>query len=72
MPAFEANPQLLSVIGTLAKRYRKWPHEVLELDPYEIGLAMLVYTETEQQSAKQLDAMARSGTPIFPVVVLKD
>ena len=45
---------------------------MLELDPYEIGLAMLVYTETEQQSAKQLDAMARSGTPIFPVVVLKD
>ena len=60
------------VIGTLAKRYGKWPHEVLDLDPYEIGLAMLVYKETEYQNTRQIDSMARNGAPIFPVVVLKD
>jgi len=51
--------------------YGKWPHEILELDPYELGLAMLVYTERDKASTRIIEQMATAGTPVFPTVLLK-
>jgi hypothetical protein len=47
------------------------PHEILELDPYELGLAMLVYAERDKASTVLIDQMAAKGLPVFPTVLLK-
>lgn len=51
--------------------FGKWPHEVLELDPYELGLCMLVYTERDKASTRIMESMSAKGLPVFPTVVLK-
>lgn len=62
---------MLLAIGELARSYGKWPHEVLDLDPYELGLAMMVYRERDNASTKLMESMSRQGLPVFPVAVLK-
>lgn len=51
--------------------FGRLPHEILELDPYELGLAMMVYQARDQASTKLMDQMGRKGLPVFPVAVLK-
>ena len=55
----------------LATKLGKWPHEVLELDPWQIGLAMMCYQQADATSAQLLERMANAGTPVFPAVVIK-
>ncbi len=70
-PAFEANPEMLLAIGELARMYGRLPHEILELDPYELGLAMLVYRERDMQSTRMMETIGKAGMPIFPCVIMK-
>ena len=51
--------------------FGKYPHEILELDPYELGLAMLVYTERDKASTRIMESLSAKGLPVFPTVVLK-
>jgi hypothetical protein len=41
------------------------------MDPYELGLAMLVYRERDHTSTRMMDSFSKKGLPIFPVVVMK-
>lgn len=59
------------MIGELGRTYGRLPHEILELDPYELGLAMLVYAERDKASTILIDQMAAKGLPVFPTVLLK-
>ena len=68
---FEKNPPLLLAVGELARTFGRLPHEILELDPYELGLAMMVYQEREKASTKLMESLSRQGLPVFPVAVLK-
>lgn len=68
---FEKNPEMLLAIGELARMFGRLPHEILELDPYELGLAMMVYQERDKASTKLMESMSRQGLPVFPVAVLK-
>lgn len=68
---FAKNPDLLLALGELARMFGRLPHEILELDPYELGLAMMVYQARDQASTKLMDQMGRKGLPVFPVAVLK-
>lgn len=71
MRGFAKQPEYLLMIGELGKMFGKFPHEILELDPYELGLCMLVYTERDRASTRLIEQMATAGTPVFPTVVLK-
>ena len=51
--------------------FSKYPHEILELDPYELGLCMLVYTERDKASTRIMESMSAKGLPVLPTVVLK-
>ena len=54
-------------MGALARRYARLPHEILELDPYQLGIAIETYLAEmnhQRQAAKQKGAM------IFPVVIV--
>ena len=55
----------------LARTFGKWPHEVLELDPYELGLAVQAWAERERVQGRALEAMAQKGLPVFPAVIGK-
>lgn len=71
MPGFAKHPEYLLMIGELSKMFGKYPHEILELDPYELGLAMLVYTERDKASTRIMENLSSKGLPVFPTVVLK-
>jgi len=62
---------MLLAIGELARMYGRLPHEILELDPYELGLAMLVYRERDMQSTRMMETIGKAGMPIFPCVIMK-
>ena len=59
------------VVGELARTFGKWPHEVLELDPSELGLAVQVWSERERTQNRALEAIAQKGLPVFPAVIVK-
>ena len=68
---FAKEPEVLLGLWHLGKALGKYPHEILELDPWELGLCMLCYQQADATSAHLLDRMAKSGTPVFPTVVIK-
>jgi hypothetical protein len=48
----------------MAKRYGRLPHEILELDPYQLSVAFLALSEGVKFAASEA---GRSKNPIFPV-----
>ena len=54
-----------------ARTFGKWPHEVLELDPYELGLAVQAWQERERTQGRIVESMAQKGLPVFPAVIIK-
>ena len=62
---------MLLILDTLARRYGRFPHEVLDLDLYEMGLALMCYQEADAASAQLMQRLNRDGMPVFPAVVLK-
>ncbi len=59
------------MVGELARMFGKWPHEVLELDPYELGLCVQVWAERDRLQNQALDTIAKQNLPVFPAVIVK-
>lgn len=53
----------------MAHRYGKWPHEYLELDMFQQGMAMQCTRARDAQNAEDLNR-AKSRGPFTPVVVV--
>ena len=70
-PFAEGDPNVLLGIHLAAKTYGRMPHEILELDPWQIGFAMLCYQQAEATTGELVERLNRDGMPVFPVVVLK-
>ena len=68
---FENQPDLLLGCWMLATKTGHWPHEVLDLDVWEISFAMMCYQQADATSAQLLERLARSGSPVFPTVCIK-
>ena len=68
--AFAKNPEILLILGELGKMFGRLPHELLELSPYELGLALEVYRQRDATAAQMMERMGDS-VPVVPVVVLK-
>ena len=51
--------------------FGKWPHEVLELDPYQLGLCVQAWRTREQLQERTVESMAAKGLPVFPAVIMK-
>jgi len=51
--------------------FGKWPHEVLELDPYELGLCVQVWAERDRLQNQALETIAKQNLPVFPAVIVK-
>ena len=72
LPGFAKNVELTLILGELGKMFGKLPHELLELDPFEMGLALEVYRQRDATAAQLMDRIASAtGMPVVPVVVLK-
>ena len=65
--------ETLLILGEIGKMFGRLPHELLELSPYELGLALEVYRQRDATAAQMMQRMANngSGMPVVPVVVLK-
>lgn len=61
----------LLILGELGKMFGRLPHELLELSPYELGLALEVYRQRDATAAQMMERMTNNGGMVVPVVVLK-
>ena len=68
---FASQPEILLSLWMLSSKLGKFPHEILELNPWQLGLCMLCYQQADATSAQLLERMANSGTMVFPVVNLR-
>ena len=65
---FEANPDLLLLIDQIARRYNMRPHEVLELDSWQISLAVACVRQNQATSAQLVSRINSQGGMVFPTV----
>ena len=62
---------LLLQVDRLAKRYGRLPHEILELSPWEISLAIECANQADATSAQMIERIRNQpGGMIFPVVTV--
>lgn len=60
----------MSQIDAIARRYGKWPHEVLLLDPFELALAGLCLQGAAKRAAERARAARRHPLLGGPIPVL--
>ncbi len=61
------------LIDQIGRRYGRLPSEVLDLDPWELGLAIQCVQQADATSAQMVDRIRSSkGGMVFPVVVVRD
>ena len=68
---FSEKPEILLIIHSLAKTYNRLPSEILDLDLYDLSLAVLCYQEADAASAALVKRLNSDGMPVFPAVILK-
>ena len=61
------------LIDQIGRRYGRLPSEVLDLDPWELGLAIHCVQQADSTSAQMVYRIRSSkGGMVFPVVVVRD
>ena len=68
-PAFDRDT--LIVLAEVGRMFGKWPHEVMELNPYQLGLCVQAWRTREQLQERTVESMAAKGLPVFPAVIMK-
>lgn len=61
---------MLVLLDAVARRYSVPPHEVMEWNPYQLGLAVLcikAHDEVAQMITQRLNA---EGMPVFPCAIV--
>ena len=69
---FENEPETLLILDQVAKRYGLLPSDVLELDVWELSLALACIMQSDATSAQLMQRLNKDSMPVFPVVVLRD
>lgn len=52
------------IVDRIARRYGRLPHEVLDLTPYQLGIALVCVQAATEATATR----ARAGGMVFPVL----
>ena len=60
---------MLWTLDQVAKRYSKWPHEILDLEPWQEALAVLCLANAQLRTAENVQR-ASAGGMVFPVINL--
>jgi hypothetical protein len=60
------------VIDQVAKRYGRLPHEILDLDVWELSIAVACLMQSDATAGQLMRRLNADNMPIFPVVVLRD
>lgn len=58
------------MVDKLARRYGVLPSDILELDVWELGLAMSCMMQADATSGALIKRLNADGMPVFPVTVL--
>lgn len=56
-------------IDAIARRYGILPHQVLDLDPWEMGLARVCVQQAANTAAQTVERMSRQGGGLIPTPV---
>ena len=59
-------------VDALARRYGHWPHEVLDLDAYQMGLACLCLEQHDATRAQAVKRIIDGKGMVFPTVGVGD
>ena len=65
-------PRVVLLVDALARRYGPWPHEVLDLDAYQIGLACLCLEQHDATRAQACKRIVDHKGMVFPALILGD
>ena len=60
------------MLDQIGKRYGKTPAEVLEMDVWEMSLALACMMEVDALADQLIKKLNKDHMPVFPVVVLRD
>ena len=69
-PRFANNQEMLIVLDKIARRYGVPPHQVLQWDPYELGLAVCCVKASEEVSKTITQRLNNESMPVFPVAII--
>lgn len=59
------------LVDAIARRYGKWPHEVLRLSPGELSIALSTLDAGDSAVAEMVGRISRTkGGMVFPVVTI--
>ena len=71
MPDFVEEPEVCLAIDAVARRYGILPHQVLELDPWDLGLARECILAAERSVSESVAKMqAQGGFLPMPIPVI--
>jgi hypothetical protein len=62
---------MLVLLDAVARRYSLPPHEVLEWDPYQLGLAVMCLKAHDDMANMITKRLNNEGMPVFPVMILQ-
>ena len=57
-------------MDAVARRYGKWPHEVLDLDAWQLGLAVLCRDQHDATRAQLVQRIVSNKGMVFPAVLV--
>jgi hypothetical protein len=73
LPPFVSEPEIVLTVDAIARRYGVLPHQVLEMSPWDLGLAFQCVQQAARSSAQAVQRMQAAGgiLPVpIPVIVI--
>lgn len=61
MPRFAREPEVALIVDKIAKRYGLTPMRVIEMDPVDLGLALVCVYHADKRRAEMIGSLKRSG-----------
>lgn len=62
---------MLLLVHAVAVAYGHWPHEVLELEPAQLALAVACVDQWEASTAQAVQRATSAGAMIFPTLAVR-
>ena len=62
---------MLILLDAISRRYGIRPDEVMDLNPYQLGLAVLCLKAHDEQAGSIVKRLNKSGMPCFPVYIVQ-
>jgi hypothetical protein len=69
--SFATDPLMLDTIAALMKSTGLTPLQILQMEPVDLSLSLLIVQHHESRQAEIMRSLNRSGSPVFPVAIVR-